>query len=1044
MLKKRIMSNTNKKYVTLAIHSTAQAKYWNREDGWQTVVDFMIDKGYEVHQVDWDSGEYMGNHPPKGIVDKTHLPLPETAQIIKDSECFIGISSGLSWLAWSLDVPVVMVSGFTDPNFEMDCGRVFNENVCNSCFKDEEFDAGDWNWCPRHKDTDRMFECSKEIHPYEVLNEISKILFPKSKGVDSCKVICTWMGGDRQRRDGLKNSGYRYDWPDHGQYWEKDKIFSSFKEIMTLEHSIDGGRKYDTIIVNSYSENTEMYKYLNYINGVETKNGKFRVLNLLDNEGKNYKSFNDAYKYFRDDYDWWMFTPDDYVYLSNGWYQATIDKFEEKENTAVVSLLGNGQEWKGYWDLHTTHSHDGAILSNTFYLDKLLEWFGGTFPYASGDVHTDHMDMSHVVVGEIPFTNTFQKYGYKVVSFSDTHDTQYLPDDKVEEKQDELPPEVKWPLTHNGKIYSIPYWNWKEEKYDKTNLELEDKFNNDVFIVTGYPKGEERINYMIETIKQLKKTGKEIYVASHCPIPIEIQEMIDGSIYDKRNELIDQERVLDGYTIYDRRYGSYYAVYWTTGYNDRHDQWASVKIPIPLGRHQVVCMSNIHNGLALARELGKDLAYIIESDIKLDDRDLGQFDWMKDQMRLQGKSGYVQSFTDQKFPGGRKEGIWGIGMEWAVVEPSLFLDKVDWAFGVDEYFEKAHKNGLPSAYLEEVFLHYLKDDLDKFIFDVIPEDTDKCISKVLPNTILNQQIDMKEDPRLGAVICRSEADHNVVGDPYFWFINFGTAEYEFQTIYTINDEIIYTEDWISKQSRTQVPRLLYTYCLRLQVPNENEIHKVQLIGKDGKVVVERQYDSENFIHLNGACTINCKVDTLQSLHLTYEGHDEYMAICDDGGVRHCTFHTIHSRGGSNDRWYKEHKFLYENNLETIECDDFIDFSPHEGIWIKKIYRDNKHKSIKAIQDNKIFQRCLLSNNPSLPDKFIIDIDDVEIQENTFVKIDEKDIDKFLDIYRKNKYHQQPHTIIVTSENEKLDIEILSGYEWLVIESDGYYAHIGKK
>ena len=87
---------------------------------------------------------------------------------------------------------------------------------------------------------------------------------------------------------------------------------------------------------------------------------------------------------------------------------------------------------------------------------------------------------------------------------------------------------------------------------------------------------------------------------------------------------------------------------------------------------------------------------------------------------------------------------------------------------------------------------------------------------------------------------------------------------------------------------------------------------------------------------------------------------------------------------------------------------------------------------------------MLSNNPSLPDKFIIDIDDVEIQENTFVKIDEKDIDKFLDIYRKNKYHQQPHTIIVTSENEKLDIEILSGYEWLVIESDGYYAHIGKK
>ena len=70
-------------------------------------------------------------------------------------------------------------------------------------------------------------------------------------------------------------------------------------------------------------------------------------------------------------------------------------------------------------------------------------------------------------------------------------------------------------------------------------------------------------------------------------------------------------------------------------------------------------------------------------------------------------------------------------MEWAVVEPSLFLDKVDWKFGVDEYFSSRMDYHL---YLEEVFLHYLKDDLDKFIFDVI-EDTDKCISKFTKRNI---------------------------------------------------------------------------------------------------------------------------------------------------------------------------------------------------------------------------------------------------------------------------------------------------------------------
>ena len=49
-----------------------------------------------------------------------------------------------------------------------------------------------------------------------------------------------------------------------------------------------------------------------------------------------------------------------FIYLMVGIKQL-IDKFEEKENTRVVSLLGNGQEWKGYWDLHTTHSHDGVF-----------------------------------------------------------------------------------------------------------------------------------------------------------------------------------------------------------------------------------------------------------------------------------------------------------------------------------------------------------------------------------------------------------------------------------------------------------------------------------------------------------------------------------------------------------------------------------------------------------------------------------------------------------------------------------------------------------
>jgi FkbM family methyltransferase len=37
-------------------------------------------------------------------------------------------------------------------------------------------DAGDWNWCPLHKGTDRQFECTKQITSEMVIKEINKIM----------------------------------------------------------------------------------------------------------------------------------------------------------------------------------------------------------------------------------------------------------------------------------------------------------------------------------------------------------------------------------------------------------------------------------------------------------------------------------------------------------------------------------------------------------------------------------------------------------------------------------------------------------------------------------------------------------------------------------------------------------------------------------------------------------------------------------------------------------------------------------------------------
>ncbi len=171
-------------YVVIAPHGSAHAKYWNRKDGWQTVINYLNNKGYKVVMI---TQEPLGDkwHDSKlggtltGVIDKTgNHPLSERANDIMNAKAFIGIGSGLSWLAWALETPVVMISGFSEAYSEFeDCERISPpKNKCSGCFNRIRLNGGDWEWCPDHKDTDRMFECTKSITPDLVINSINNQL----------------------------------------------------------------------------------------------------------------------------------------------------------------------------------------------------------------------------------------------------------------------------------------------------------------------------------------------------------------------------------------------------------------------------------------------------------------------------------------------------------------------------------------------------------------------------------------------------------------------------------------------------------------------------------------------------------------------------------------------------------------------------------------------------------------------------------------------------------------------------------------------------
>ncbi|MFJ2992871.1 autotransporter strand-loop-strand O-heptosyltransferase [Pandoraea sp. NPDC087047] len=178
-------------YVCIAAQSSSQCKYWNNPIGWMETVKFLKRAGYRVLCIDREAVNGQGlhwNHIPYGAEDFTgDLPLQARASLLMHADFFVGLSSGLSWLAWAVGTPVVMISGFTHPLNEFETPyRVINFHTCNSCWNDTTvaFEHNDFLWCPRYAGTDRQFECSRLITPGHVQSVIRRLMQDRKLGHD--------------------------------------------------------------------------------------------------------------------------------------------------------------------------------------------------------------------------------------------------------------------------------------------------------------------------------------------------------------------------------------------------------------------------------------------------------------------------------------------------------------------------------------------------------------------------------------------------------------------------------------------------------------------------------------------------------------------------------------------------------------------------------------------------------------------------------------------------------------------------------------------
>ena len=167
-------------YVCIGVQASVAVKGWHWPNGWDIVVDYLKRLGYRVLCIDKENFQQTGsyvNRLPNGAEDFTgNLPLMQRANLLYHAEFFIGLSSGLSWLAEMVNCPVVMICGFSQDWYEFYTPyRVANRLVCNGCYSDLRVRAFN-DFCPYHHGTARELECQREISPRQVLDTIERLI----------------------------------------------------------------------------------------------------------------------------------------------------------------------------------------------------------------------------------------------------------------------------------------------------------------------------------------------------------------------------------------------------------------------------------------------------------------------------------------------------------------------------------------------------------------------------------------------------------------------------------------------------------------------------------------------------------------------------------------------------------------------------------------------------------------------------------------------------------------------------------------------------
>ena len=164
------------KYVVIGPNATSGCKEWVYGN-WVVLTKLLNQLGYKV--ICLTKSEFK----IQGAINHYGKSLEFVANYLHHADAFIGLGSGLSWINWALGKHTIMINGFSEKNHEFTSRvtRIMNDDACFPCWTNPNFtfDAGDWDWCPIWKGTDKQHICQKSITSTQVFKVVKNRLTSK-------------------------------------------------------------------------------------------------------------------------------------------------------------------------------------------------------------------------------------------------------------------------------------------------------------------------------------------------------------------------------------------------------------------------------------------------------------------------------------------------------------------------------------------------------------------------------------------------------------------------------------------------------------------------------------------------------------------------------------------------------------------------------------------------------------------------------------------------------------------------------------------------